>query len=84
MIPALPIPFVLVEHIVQVKELTRADILALAAAIYEPQPRLWTRRGWQCPQCKKVNRKKHKQCACGITRDGLPEFCEREYAVQVA
>jgi hypothetical protein len=59
------------------KELTRADIRAVAARIYEPQARIWTENGWQCPQCRKINIAPVRQCACGITRDGLPEFCER-------
>ena len=58
-------------------ELTIMDIRALAASIYEPLPRVWTRRRWRCPQCLKLNIETAAQCACGITRDGLPEFCDR-------
>ena len=56
-------------------ELTIEDIRALAASIYEPQPRRWIGHSWCCPQCLKLNRKQTSQCACGISRDGLPEFC---------
>src|SRR5690242_18574117 len=59
------------------QELTRADIRALAARIYEPQPRIWSEMGWQCPQCREGNVANSRQCACGITRDGLPECRER-------
>ena len=59
------------------QELTRADIRALAARIYERQQRIWSEGGWQCPQCREVNVATSHQCACGITRDGLPEFRER-------
>ncbi len=58
-------------------ELTIADIRALAASIYEPEPRVWIEGRWCCPQCLTLNRKAVRQCACGITRDGLAEFCER-------
>ena len=58
------------------KELTLADIRLVAAKIYEPQPRIWTEYGWRCPQCRQVNKKTSRECCCGITRDGLPEFCE--------
>ena len=58
------------------KKFTLADIRLVAAKIYEPQPRIWTEYGWRCPQCRQVNRKTSRECRCGITRDGLPEFCE--------
>ncbi len=58
------------------EELTIADIRALAASIYEPEPRLWIADRWRCPQCLKQNSEALDQCACGISRDGLPEFCE--------
>ncbi len=58
-------------------EITIADVRALAASIYEPQVRLWTGGRWRCPQCETLNPRAAKQCACGISRDGLPEFCER-------
>ena len=66
------------------QELTRADIRALAARIYEPQQRIWSEGGWQCPQCREVNVATSHQCACGITRDGLPEFRERSGEVGTA
>ncbi len=56
------------------EELTLADIKLIAASIYEPQPRVWIGSRWQCPQCCKVNEADMRQCSCGITRDGLPEF----------
>ena len=59
------------------QDLIRADIRALEARIYEPQPRIWSESGWECPQCKEVNLAKLLQCACGISRDGLSEFCQR-------
>ncbi len=59
------------------EQLTQADIRILAASIYEPQPRLWTEDRWCCPQCLKPNPEAAVQCSCGISRDGLPEFCER-------
>lgn len=59
------------------KDLTRACIRALAASLYEPRPRFWFEGQWQCPQCHRLNRQNIVECACGITRDGLPEFCER-------
>jgi hypothetical protein len=58
------------------EELTVADIKALAASIYEPEPRVWLGDRWRCPQCLKWNRRLEAACACGISRDGLPEFCE--------
>jgi hypothetical protein len=58
-------------------ELTIEDIRALAASIYEPEPRVWIEDRWRCPQCLTLNRKLAAQCACGISRDGLPEFYER-------
>jgi hypothetical protein len=58
------------------EELTIVDIKALAASIYEPEPRLWIDDRWRCPQCLKLNRTHEAACACGISRDGLPEFCE--------
>ena len=58
------------------QELTIEDIRALAASIYEPLPRRWIGNSWCCPQCLKLNRDVLTQCACGISRDGLPEFCE--------
>ncbi len=62
-----------------VKALDRADVLALAASIYEMRPRMWQRADtWICPQCGLANKRKCIQCRCGISRDGLPEFCERE------
>ena len=57
--------------------LTIVDIKALAASIYEPEPRLWTADRWRCPQCLRRNQEHEAACACGISRDGLPEFCER-------
>ena len=66
------------------KELTRADIRAIAARIYEPQPRIWSDGGWQCPQCRKVNIHILRECGCGITRDGLPEYCEWSEEARVA
>ncbi len=59
------------------EELTIADIKVLAASIYEPQARLWTNNQWCCPQCQRMNDRATPHCTCGITRDGLPEFCER-------
>ena len=59
------------------EQLTQADIRILAASIYEPQARLWTGDRWRCPQCLKRNPASAVQCSCGISRDGLPEFCER-------
>jgi hypothetical protein len=56
------------------KELTRADVRAIAARIYEPHPRIWSMGGWQCPQCREVNSHALRQCACGITREGYPNF----------
>ncbi|MDQ2710999.1 MAG: hypothetical protein M3Y24_01985 [Acidobacteriota bacterium] len=61
----------------QQDRLTVADIRVLAASIYEPKPRLWIGARWRCPQCLKLNNKTAVQCGCGISRDGLPEFCER-------
>lgn len=58
------------------EELTIADIRALAASIYEPEARLWVGDRWRCPQCLKLNKQRSPQCVCGISRDGLPEFCE--------
>jgi hypothetical protein len=58
-------------------ELTIADVRALAASIYEPEPRVWDADWWCCPQCLNWNTEDLHQCACGISRDGLPEFCER-------
>jgi len=58
------------------EDLTIAKIRALAASIYEPEARLWVGKRWRCPQCLKLNEEKATQCACGISRDGLPEFCE--------
>ncbi|HLH01880.1 MAG TPA: hypothetical protein VKX25_03860 [Bryobacteraceae bacterium] len=58
------------------EELTIADIKALAASIYEPEPRLWVGERWRCPQCLKLNQRIEPACVCGISRDGLPEFCE--------
>ncbi len=57
-------------------EITLADVKALAASIYEPEPRFWINDRWRCPQCLKLNGKLAVQCVCGISRDGLPEFCE--------
>jgi hypothetical protein len=57
--------------------LTKADIKALAASIYEPMPRLWRDEQWRCPQCRRWNADVRERCYCGISRDGLPEFCER-------
>ncbi len=59
------------------EELTIADIRVLAASIYEPEPRLWSGDHWRCPQCLEMNAGVLVQCACGISRDGLPEFSER-------
>jgi hypothetical protein len=59
------------------QELTIADIRLLAASIYEPEPRLWIGDSWECPQCLNMNAQAEIQCACGISRDGLPEFCDR-------
>jgi hypothetical protein len=59
------------------EELTAIDVRAMAAALYEPQPRRWFADLWECPHCLKFNREFAIQCACGISRDGLPEFCER-------
>jgi hypothetical protein len=58
-------------------ELTLTEIKALAASIYEPQPRLWFEGRWECPQCHRKNMGAVRHCACGITRDGLAEFCQR-------
>jgi hypothetical protein len=58
-------------------ELTLTEIKALAASIYEPQPRLLFEGRWECPQCHQKNMSAVRHCACGITRDGLPEFCQR-------
>ncbi len=58
-------------------ELTIADIRVLAASIYEPEVRLWMAGKWCCPQCQVWNGREERQCSCGISRDGLPEFCER-------
>ncbi len=60
------------------EELTLADIRALAASIYEPEPRIWRNGRWKCPQCLVWNQESNLQCACGISRDGLAEFCERD------
>lgn len=61
------------------EDLTSVEVKAIAASIYEPQPRLWVNsRLWRCPQCCSVNHFSQAECACGITRDGLPEFRERE------
>ena len=57
-------------------ELTRADIRALAALIYEPMERIWIGPKWRCPQCMLLNGSDRSACECGITRDGLPEMCE--------
>lgn len=57
-----------------IEELSRIDICALAATVYEPQPRIWSGGTWLCPQCKKPNGAAVARCECGITRDGLPEF----------
>ncbi|HEX4168497.1 MAG TPA: hypothetical protein VHZ55_23795 [Bryobacteraceae bacterium] len=58
-------------------EFTIADIRVLAATIYEPEVRIWTGGRWCCPQCLALNDRSSGQCACGISRDGLPEFCDR-------
>lgn len=59
-------------------ELERADVFALAASIYERQPRNWINvKFWACPQCGEANKRTTAQCRCGISRDGLPEFCQR-------
>jgi hypothetical protein len=58
------------------RELTRVDIFALAASLYEPMPRLWLNQQWRCPQCKRWNLSPWEFCDCGISRDGRPEFCE--------
>jgi hypothetical protein len=54
-----------------------ADIRLLVASLYESHPRTWRRNRWECPNCKTENHREEKGCACGISRDGLPEFCER-------
>jgi len=59
------------------EQLTIADIRALAASIYEPERRIWSGDRWRCPQCMTQNFQRSSQCACGISRDGLPEFCDR-------
>ena len=58
-------------------DLTDADIRALVASIYEREVRLWSGGEWCCPHCLSWNGGERTQCACGISRDGLPEFCER-------
>ncbi len=59
-------------------ELTIVEIRALAASIDEPLARLWMNECWECPQCRSSNIRRRRQCDCGISRDGLPEFCERQ------
>jgi hypothetical protein len=59
------------------EKLDIVDIRALAASIYEPEPRRWLDGRWRCPQCLKWNRASETGCVCGISRDGLPEFCEK-------
>lgn len=58
-------------------ELTIEGVRALAASIYEPEPRVWVEDRWRCPQCLAWNQERIIQCVCGISRDGLPEFCDR-------
>jgi hypothetical protein len=60
------------------EQVTALEIRAIAASIYEPQARVWVHGGWSCPQCRKVNEKTARQCVCGISRDGLPEFGSAE------
>jgi hypothetical protein len=57
---------------------TVAEIRALVASIYEPQPRIWSQNRWECPNCGNQNACSVLECGCGISRDGLPEFCERD------
>ena len=64
-------------HSLTDKDLTALDVKALAARIYEPLARHWENGYWECPQCGRLNAQHAPQCACGITRDGLPEFCDR-------
>ena len=65
--------------------LTNTDIMGIAAALYEPRARVWlTATSWLCPQCRRANGKHIVQCHCGISRDGLPEFCERARAYRSA
>jgi hypothetical protein len=45
--------------------------------MYEPMLRVWIGRKWVCPHCRRHSHKTDVQCGCGISRDGLPEFCER-------
>jgi hypothetical protein len=53
------------------------ELKALAASIYEHEARMWVEDQWRCPRCFDLNSKHSAQCRCGISRDGLPEFCER-------
>lgn len=57
---------------------TVAEIRVLVASLYEPHPRIWEHNRWACPNCLTKNASSTKQCSCGISRDGLPEFCERD------
>jgi hypothetical protein len=57
---------------------TVAEIRVLVASLYEPHPRIWKHKRWECPNCLTKNASSTKQCSCGISRDGLPEFCERD------
>jgi len=55
------------------EELTIVDIKALAASIYEPEPRLWVGERWRCPQCLKLNQRRKfpdDQCQSSIGTTG--------------
>ena len=57
---------------------TVAEIRLLVASLYELHPRIWKQKRWVCPNCRAENASSAKECQCGISRDGLPEFCERD------
>lgn len=59
------------------ESIDRFQLKALAALIYEPMPRIWVGDKWKCPQCFDFNPGDSLRCWCGISRDSLPEFCER-------
>ncbi len=51
--------------------LTSVDIEAIAASIYEPQPRIWVNDRSRCPQCRKTNEHRLRAVLAGSAGTGF-------------